>query len=135
MTAGGTTLPAWITFSSTNSAVQTITISPPDGSVNGQHTLYATFTPTNGSPITYTAMTFTVTCTLTDYTLPSAPTDGNGGFDLSYIVFDGPLEIDLSTLTWTEVPTCNYAATQQITFTGLESFMTQSTVNPSLITV
>ena len=79
--------------------------------MNGQHTLFATFTPDNGNAVTYTAVTFTVTCTITDYTLPSAPADNVGGFDLSYIVFDGPLNIDMSTLTWTEVPTCNYAAT------------------------
>ena len=56
-------------------------------------------------------MTFTVTCEITSYTLPSAPTDGVDGWDLSYIIFDGPLSIDMSKLTWTEVPTCNYAAT------------------------
>ena len=80
-------------------------------------------------------MTFTVTCTITDYTLPSAPADGVGGFDLSYIIFDGPLNIDMATLTWTEVPTCNYVATQAITWTGLQAFMTQDSANPSLISI
>jgi hypothetical protein len=136
VTAGGTTLPTWISFSSSGVVAQTLTIAPPNGGVNGQHTLFATFTPDNGSAITYTVMTFTVTCTLTDYTMPSAPVDNAGGFDLSYIVFDGPLSIDMASLTWTEVPTCSYAATQAITWTGLQSsFMTQNTVNPSLITI
>lgn len=41
--------------------------------------------------------------------MPSAPSEGP--FDLSYIIHDGPLTIDLSTLTYTEAPTCGYTNT------------------------
>jgi len=33
--------------------------------------------------------------------MPSPPADGVNGYDLSYIVFDGPLNIDMSKLAWT----------------------------------
>ena len=79
-------------------------------------------------------MTFTVTCTLTAYTPPTTPAEPT--FDLSYIIYDGPLTIDLSTLSYTENPTCGYTTTTAVTWTGLEStFMTQDTNNPSLITI
>lgn len=57
--------------------------------------------------------------------MPSAPADGVGGFDLSYIVYEAPLTIDLSTLAYTENPTCGYTITTAITWTGLDTtFMT-----------
>lgn len=134
VTSGGTTLPSWITFSSSGNSSQTVTISPPDGTYNGEHTLFATFTTDNGPDHTYTAIRFTVTCTLTGYTAPSAPAEPT--FDLSYIVYDGPLTIDLSTLAYTENPTCGYTITTAVTWTGIDtSFMTQDTNNPSLITL
>ena len=75
-----------------------------------------------------------MTCTLTSYTMPSTPSEPT--FDLSYIIFDSVMKIDLSTLAYTENPTCNYATTEAISWTGLESsFMTQDTVNPSLVTI
>ena len=96
--------------------------------------MFATFTTDNGPDHTYTAMTFTVTCTLAAYTPPTTPAEPT--FDLSYIIYDGPLTIDLSTLSYTENPTCGYTTTTAVTWTGLEtSFMTQDTNNPSLITI
>ena len=75
-----------------------------------------------------------MTCTLTSYTEPTTPAEGV--FDLSYIVYDGPLTIDLSTLAYTENPTCGYAITEAITWTGIETaFMTQDANNLSLITL
>ena len=134
VTAGGTTLPGWISFSSSGSSVQTVVISPPDGTYNGQHTLFATYTTDNGPDHTYTALTFTVTCTLTSYTMPSTPAEPT--FDLSYIVYADPMIIDLSTLSYTENPTCNYAITTAITWTGIDtSFMTQDANNLSYIAV
>ena len=109
VTSGGTTLPSWITFSSTGTSAQTISIAPPDGTKNGKHKLFATFTPDHGSPITYTVMHFEVTCTLTDYVMPSIPTEPT--FDLSYIIHAEPMTIDLSTLAYTETPTCGYSVT------------------------
>ena len=117
VTVGGTTLPSWITFSSTGNSVQTVVISPPDGTYNGAHTLYATMTTDNGPDKTYTAITFTVTCTLTSYVMPATPTDPT--FDLGYIVYAVPTTIDLSTLAYTEAPTCGYTITTAITWTGL----------------
>lgn len=111
-------------------------MSPPDGTYNGVHTLFATFTSDNGADPTYTAVTFTVTCTLTSYTMPTAPADGDGTYDLSYIVYENPLTIDLSTLSYTENPTCGYTITTAITWTGLDTdFMTKDPNNDSLITV
>lgn len=134
VTVGGTTLPSWITFSSTGTQTQTISVQPPDGSYNGSYKLFATYTPTNGSAKTYTAVQFTVTCTITSFTMPTTPAEPT--FDLSYIVHDGPLTIDLSTLTYTENPTCGYTITTAITWTGIDSsFMIQNTNNQSMLTL
>ena len=66
--------------------------------------------------------------------MPSTPTEPT--FDLSYIVYATPMTIDLSTLAYTENPTCGYTITTAITWTGIDAtFMTQDTNNPSLITV
>jgi hypothetical protein len=134
VTAGGTTLPTWITFSSSGSIVQTIDITAPDGSYNGVHTLYATFTPTNGSPITYTAMSFEIQCAVTSFTLPTTPAEPT--FDLSYIIYDDPLTIDLSSLVYVEAPTCLYTTTSVYTWVGLDSsFMTIYSSNNAAITI
>ena len=133
-TAGGIALPNWIVFSPSGNDVQTLTVTPPDGSYTSQtHKLFATFTPTNGSPITYTAMILTITCTVTGYDLPTVPAEPT--FDLSYIVYAAPMKIDLSTLVYVEQPTCQWTTTSAITWTGLQSFMLQDTNNPSLITI
>lgn len=97
------------------------------------HTLFATFTSDNGPDLTYTAMVITVSCTLTSYTMPTTPAEPT--FDLSYIIYKDPITIDLSTLAYTENPTCNYAITTAITWTGLPSFMVQDANNPSLVTI
>ena len=135
VTSGGTTLPSWITFSSSGSSTQTVQIDPPDGSYMSQtHTLFATYTSTYGPDLTYTAMTITVICTITNYDMPTTPAEPT--FDLSYIVFAAPMVIDLSTLAYTEQPTCNYEFTEAITWTGLtSSFMTQDSNNASLISI
>lgn len=116
VTVGGTTLPSWITFSSSGNNVQTLTITPPTGAKNGVHTLFATFTPTYGSPITYTVVQFTVTCTLASYALPTTP--ASPAYDLSYNIFDGPLAIDLAPEVYVETPTCGYTTTLAIVWTG-----------------
>ena len=61
-TAGGVTLPSWITYTSTSSTTQTVTLDPPDGTYVGTHTVLATFSSTHGSDPTYTAFVITVTC-------------------------------------------------------------------------
>ena len=93
---GATTLPNWITFTTSSSTTQTVDINPPDGTVIGTHNLVAVFNPTWGSDKTFTALTFEVTCQVTSWTVPSAPTSPT--FDLSYAVFETPLSIDVSSL-------------------------------------
>jgi len=95
---GAVALPSWITFTSVSNIVQTVAINPPDGTVVGSHSLIAVFNPTNGNDKTYTALTFTITCQVTSWTVPSAPTSPT--FDLSYAVFEAPLPIDISTLAY-----------------------------------
>ena len=66
--------------------------------------------------------------------MPSTPTEPT--FDLSYVIYDEPMVIDLSTLSYTENPTCGYSITTTITWTGLDAtFMTQDTNNLSYVTV
>ena len=131
---GATTLPSWITFTSSGSTTQTVSINPPDGTVVGTHSLIAVFNPTNGSDKTFTALTFTVTCEVTSWTVPSAPTTG-GGFDLSYAVFETPLTIDVSTLSYVQSPACGYAFTSTYSWNGLTSYMTEAPTGSGAIIV
>lgn len=94
-TSGGTTLPSWITYTSSGTRTQSITISPPDGTVIGTHTLFATFSSTHGADPFYTAFVFTVTCEVTSFSLPSNPAD------VSYTLFTSSLEVDLTSLVYT----------------------------------
>ena len=70
---GATTLPSWITFSSSGTTSQTVSINPTDGTVKGTHNLIAVFNPTNGLDKTFTALTFTVGCEITSFTVSGAP--------------------------------------------------------------
>ena len=106
---GDAAKPSWITWppasdtdvNADNSSRDTkITITPPDGTVNGNHNIKVTWTPTYGSAYTYIALTFKVDCQVTSFTKPSAPVDGQNGFDLSYVIFETPLTIDVSTLAY-----------------------------------
>jgi len=93
--------------------------------VVGTHNLIVVFNPTYGSDKTYTALTFTVTCEVTSWTIPSAPTSG-GGFDLSYVVFETPLPIDISPLAYVQSPVCGYTFTSTYTWTNLPSFVSEA---------
>jgi hypothetical protein len=127
-------LPNWFTFSSSGSETQTIDATPPTGAYNGYHTIFATFTPTNGSPPTYTAVTIEVTCTITAFALPTTPAEPT--FDLSYIIFDGTLTIDLSGLVYQESPDCLYTTTSVYTWTGLDAdFMVEDPNNPAIVSM
>ena len=68
-------LPSFISFTSTNSYVQSITISPTVSTEIGTYTLKATFDPDNGLTSTYPAIIVTVTCLVTSMTKPSDPSD------------------------------------------------------------
>ena len=120
-TASGTTLPSWITYTSTGTSTQTVVIDPPDGTVIGSHTLFATFTSTHGADPFYTAFTFTVTCQVTSFALPSNPSD------VTYTLFTSSLEVDLTGLVYVQSPACGYAYTSSLTWTGLETFITSTT--------
>lgn len=82
------------------------------------------FNPTNGLDKTFTALTFTVTCEVTSWTVPSAPTSPT--FDLSYTVFETPLSIDISSLAYTQSPACGYTSTNSYSWSGLTTFMSES---------
>jgi hypothetical protein len=79
---GATTLPSWITFTSSGSTSQTVSITPADGTVKGTHNLIAVFNPTNGSDKTFTALTFTVGCEITSFAVSGEP-----GSNPTYDVF------------------------------------------------
>lgn len=68
----GDSLPGWITFSST-----TIAITPADGSVKASNpwVVKVTYTPTKGSnQPAYTAVTITVSCEVTSFTVSNPGT-------------------------------------------------------------
>lgn len=97
--ANASTLPSWITFTSSTTTTQTVAINPPNGTVIGTHSLIAVFNPTNGADKTFTALTFTVTCQVTSWTKPAAPSASNG-FTLTTAVFAAPLTINVATLNY-----------------------------------
>ena len=61
-TPSGTSLPAWITFTTTGSETQTITLSPTDGTHEGTHNIKVVFDSTYGPNPDYTALTIVVSC-------------------------------------------------------------------------
>ena len=79
--SAGNALPNWITYTTTNSKVQTIVIAPTTGTQVGSHTILATFTSDNGPDPSYTAFVFTVTCAVTGFTKPADPAN------VSYTLF------------------------------------------------
>ena len=116
--ASGNALPSWITYTTTNNKVQTITVSPTDGTHTGTHTLLATFTSDNGPDPNYTAFVITVTCAVTSFTAPSNPSN------VSYSLFSKSVTIDLTSLVYTQTPACGYTPTNSLTWTGTTAFIT-----------
>ena len=95
-------MPSWITFTSSGTETQTITLSPTDGTAIGTHDLRVIFTSTNGPDPEYIALTITVTCEVTSITPPSAPTT-----NLEYIVYDPTNNYhDFTNAVYTQVPDC-----------------------------
>lgn len=90
-------------------------MTPTAASHIGTWTLKATFTPDNGSAITYTAISITVTCTVTSFTIGAGPSN------LNYDVFGTSAFVDVSTVSLTQVPDCGYAYTTTYTWTGTVS--------------
>ena len=107
---GATTLPSWITFTSSGTTTQSVSINPTDGTVKGTHHLVAVFNPTNGNDYTYTALTFTVGCEVTSFTVSGAP-----GSNPTYDIFYSKKIIDLTGVTYTQSPACGYTFTNSFT--------------------
>ena len=101
--SGATTLPSWITFTSSGTTTQSVSINPTDGTVKGTHHLVAVFNPTNGNDYTYTALTFTVGCEVTSFSVSGAP-----GSNPTYNIFDQRSIISLTGVTYTQSPACGY---------------------------
>jgi hypothetical protein len=122
---GATALPSWITFTSSTTTTQTVAINPPNGTVIGTHNLIAVFNPTYGLDKTFTALTFTVTCQVTSWSNPAAPSAANG-FTLTSAVFATPLLINVATLGYVQIPACGYAFTSTYSWNGLPSFVSEA---------
>ena len=71
----------------------------------------------NGNQKIYNALTFEVTCTITSFTAPSAPT--SPPFTLAYTVFEPAISIDVSTLVYVQDPPCGYAYSSTYTWVNL----------------
>ena len=105
--ADGSALPSWMRFTSTGTNSQTITLMPTDKSQIGTYTIKVVFDPTNGSDVSYSALTVTVACAVTSVTAAAAPTS-----NLQYYVWaDTNYVHDFASATYTQVPDCGYAKT------------------------
>ena len=110
--SGGGSLPSWITTTTSDTV---LSIAPTDGSVKSSNdwVVAVVYTPTAGSNNpAYTAVTITVTCEITSWTV-----GGAGTTSISYNVFDNAKIIDGSTLTFTQSPACGYTYTSAWTYT------------------
>ena len=80
---------------------------PTDKSQIGTYTIKVVFDPTNGSDVSYSALTVTVACAVTSVTAAAAPTS-----NLQYYVWaDTNYVHDFASATYTQVPDCGYAKT------------------------
>ena len=103
---GAAALPGWITFTSSGTFDQTIAITVADGTVKGTHSIIAVFNPLYGSDKTFTALTFTVGCEISSFTVSGEP-----GSNPAYDVFAARSIISLTGVTYTQVPACGYTFT------------------------
>lgn len=110
----------WIAFSSVGtedyaSSTQTITITPTYVNL-GVHTIWVTYSATEGQTPQYEAITLTVECTVTSFTRPANPTT-----DLAYTLFAATHEIDLTSSVgeaYVQDPACNYPYSSVVEWTG-----------------
>ena len=110
--SGAAALPNWITFSTSGTTTQTVSITPPDGTIKGTHSIVAVFNPTNGADKTYTALTFTVGCEVASFAVSGAP-----GSNPTYDIFSQRSIISLTGLTFTQSPACGYTYTSSFAHT------------------
>lgn len=86
------------------------------------------YTPTAGSSNpTYTAVTITISCEITSWTI-----SGAGSTSIAYSVFSPQTLINGSGLTFTQVPACGYTFTSSWAYTipsgNAQSFVSQGTI-------
>jgi hypothetical protein len=129
ITYDGGSVPAWITFTPSGTSTQVLSINAPDGSHNGAHTLAVTYTTTHGDDPIYNAVIFTVQCTVATFTRPSDPSTEN------YDLFATLHTIDISSLVYVQDPACGYAYTDSVTWTGLETFISQASATDFVLEV
>ena len=99
-TVSGSSLPSWITLSGSN-----LVIAPDDGSLkdSSPYSIEVTFTPDNGvNNPTYVALTLTVDCQITSFTISGVPTG------TTYEILSTSQTLDLRPITYTQVPACGY---------------------------
>ena len=125
----GNALPSFITFISTSEETQTITVAPIASTDIDVWELQATFVPTNGGTITYSAIVITVTCTVTGFAAPDDPSA------LTYNVFGAANFVDVSTLMYTQTPSCGYDYTSSFTWTGATTFIVVESGNGGRVNV
>lgn len=127
----GSALPSWITTTTSDTV---LSIAPTSGSVKASNdwVVKVVYTPTAGSNNpAYTAVTITVTCEITSWTVTGA-----GTTSISYNIFDTRKIIDGSTLVYTQSPACGYTFTNSYSYTipsgNAQSVVSQGTaITPS----
>lgn len=86
-----------MTFTSSASATQTLSLAPVDGTATGTHSIKVIFDSTYGPNPDYVALTITVSCQVTSISPPAAPTT-----NLGYLVYDATNNNhDFTSSTWT----------------------------------
>lgn len=127
----GAALPAWVTYTTSGTTAQPVNFDPTYTEI-GVHDFLATFTPTYGAPVQYTAFTITVQCLVTGFMLPTAPLQAA----TTYVVYDDMLSADIHALGYSQIPACNYPYTVAYTWTaGLSESVRQDSQNPGQINI
>ena len=126
-TASGTSLPSWMTFTSSGTSSQTLSLAPTDGTALGTHNIKVIFTSTYGPNPDYTALTIVISCQVTSITQPAAPTT-----NLSYNVYDATITHDFTSATYTQVPDCGYAVTNSFSWEGVDASTSLTSTGGSL---
>jgi hypothetical protein len=123
--ASGSPLEDWMAFDADGTSLE---LTPTSGGQNGSFTVQVTFTPDDGSAITYAATIVTVTCTVVSISSPAAPTTG-----LSYSIFDPSLTIPIPG-DFVQTPACGYTGTESYVYTipvgNCASAISEGTVAP-----
>ena len=89
----------------------------------------ATFTSLHGNKPTYTAFSFTVTCAVASFTLPSNPAN------IAYTLFDPSSTVDLTSLLYQQVPDCKYTLSHDLTWTGLTADIVKRNTEPFVLDI